>query len=192
MDVNKQALVDAANYLVQVRDYVNQRRDLIEIINAWQDKRVYFAGERECLNALISLGLSGVEKLDALLQIVEQKRRALPDTKRTEYQREFMRTSRARMRKALALEEKLAGKPLTRSERTAREKHLRAMWNLARDKYVEARGVEDWEDKLEAIREFWAEVDSKLDAETLTPPGLKPRKRDRRAEDRRDSVLGTQ
>ena len=124
METSKAQIAAAANYLVQAKDYAVLVRRIEGIIAGWSEQHVFFAGERECLNALINLGLHAPDKLKALYGIIEKKRLQVPAVRRNEYQRGFMAQQRVRMGKALQIEQIVEGRKLTLEERT---KRLRAI-----------------------------------------------------------------
>jgi hypothetical protein len=121
-----------------------------------------YAGKLSPLNALLDVGLESRVAFEKLIKLTEAKRRQLPKQRRQDYQRELMAARRARVAKAIDLEELRHGSMDTE----ARDKFAKAIqgrWAEARDKFIKGKGELTWDQRNEASREFWSGVDKKLD-----------------------------
>lgn len=162
METTKAQIAEAANYLVQARDYAAKVKQIAEVIAGWGERRVYFTGERECLNALVNLGLHFPDKLQRLYVIIETKRQQVPVLRRNEYQRAFMAQARDRLNKALEIEAIVEGRRLSADERAKRSARIRAEWAKRKQAFVSAKGDLDWKGRNAATQEFWGHVDTEL------------------------------
>lgn len=163
MNVDKAQLAAAANYLVQTHEYISQVREITEIVKQWGSRHVFFVGDRECLNALINLGLAQPEKLQQLYEIIQAKRKEMPDVRRNEYQRDFMARMRHRVSKALEVEALVHGKALTPAEKKKSEARLRKEWTTRKEQALTDAGEQDWKGRNAVTAKFWAVVDTELD-----------------------------
>ena len=181
MKLYKEQLTEAVNYLILTRNYAAQVAQIKDIIAHWDKQRVFFPGDRECLNSLISVGLLAPDKLEKLWQLIETKRREQPGIKRNDYQRGFMRQYRARLHRALEIDQQLQGRPFTPDERAERLTVLKADWTQRRAQYLAKLRHLDWKTRTAALQAFWAGIDAELDAlekqgeQALTPAASKSR-----------------
>jgi len=156
--------VEALNYLVEAPNYAAFRRELTEILETWATHPTCYAGDLSPLNDLINIGLRSRDLFESLLQLVDEKRRLVPDSRRTDYQRELMRKRRARLYKSVEMAELVAGKTMTASQKELHKKDVSARWARERDTFLVARGPLSWSDRNAAAQAFWAGVDARLDA----------------------------
>lgn len=182
METTKAQIAAAANYLVNARDYAAKVKQIAEVIGNWRELHTFFTGERECLNALVNLGLQYPDKLAKLYEIIEDKRKQVPVLRRNEYQRGFMAQARVRMNKALEIEALVEGHPLSATDRQARATRIKGEWAKCKQAYLEGKGSLDWKGRNEATSEFWAHVDAELDTmlaeakKVLDAPGHRKRR----------------
>jgi hypothetical protein len=122
-----------------------------------------YAGELTPLNALLDVGLQSREAFEKLLKLVEQKRKLRPKQRRVDYQRDLMAQRRARIAKAIDLEELQHGE-MDAKAREAFTKAIQGRWAEAKNKFIKAQGELSWEERNKKTNEFWKSVDDKLDA----------------------------
>ena len=156
--------LEALNFLVEAPNYAAFRREMTEILETWATHPTGYAGDLSHLNELINIGLQSRELFESLLQLVEERRRLVPESRRTDYQRELMRERRARLYKSVELAELVAGMPMTTSQKSLHKKDVSARWARERDAFLVSRGPLGWSDRNAAAQEFWAGVDARLDA----------------------------
>lgn len=161
--VDKQKIVRAVNYLIAAPNYAKLINEMTGIIERWDTHPMAYGGKLDMLNALLDVGLENRDAFEKLLKLVEQKRKLVPQTKRTDYQRQLMRERRARVAKALELAELTSGR-LSAGDRRDREKALMDRWRQARREFIEAKGNLSWAERNEASTEFWNMIDRQLDA----------------------------
>lgn len=159
---DKQKLVAAVNYLIAAPNYAKLINEMTNIIERWDTHPMAYGGKLEMLNAVVDVGLQNREAFEKLLKLIEQKRKLVPQTKRTDYQRQLMRERRARIAKALELAELTSGR-LSMGERKEREKALIERWRQARDKFIADKGDLGWAERNTASNEFWDMIDRQLD-----------------------------
>lgn len=159
---DKLKLVSAVNYLIAAPNYAKLINEMTGIIERWDTHPMVYGGKLEMLNAVIDVGLQNREAFEKLLRLIEQKRRLVPQTKRTDYQRQLMRERRARIAKALELAELTSGR-LSTGDRKAREKALIERWRQARDEFIANKGNLSWAERNTASNEFWETIDRQLD-----------------------------
>lgn len=164
MEITKAQVAAAANYLVQARDYAAKVKQVAKVIAEWDERHVFFTGERECLNALVNLGLQYPDKLTRLYAIIDGKRAQVPQLRRNEYQREFMAQARARLNKALEIEAIVEGRRLTPDEKLKRAARIKAEWARRKQEALTAAGDLDWKGRNAVTQEFWEKVDHELEA----------------------------
>lgn len=157
-------VVEAVNHLVSAPNYVALVTEMTRIIENWDMHPMYYGGAHSCLNALVDVGLHSREAFERLVQLAADRRKEKPATRRVDYQRELMRERRAREAKALELQELTIGHVLRGSARIAYIEGVRSRWNVAKDEYIKAKGDLTWSERNAATREFWAEIDERLDA----------------------------
>ena len=160
---DKKKIVQAMNHLIAAPNYAKLINEMTQIIERWDTHPMVYGGKLEMLNALIDVGLENRDAFEKLLKLVEDKRRLVPQTKRTDYQRNLMRERRARVAKALELAELTSGRMST-ADRKAREKALMDRWREARQEFIAGKGKVSWAERNAASNEFWAMIDRQLDA----------------------------
>lgn len=158
----KQQIVEAMNHLITSSNYAKLINEMTQIIEKWDSQPAVYSGHMAALNPIIDIGLQNRDAFEKLLKLVEQKRRLAPTTKRADYQRQLMRERRARLSKALELEELSQG-PLTTSRKRELEKHLSSTWGEARRKFIAEKGEISWAERNQASHEFWDNIDRQLD-----------------------------
>lgn len=154
-----QFLVDALfgkHHMKKVRTYAKRPRAMP------------FKGDAEILNELLIVGRQDPASLENLLAVVDSKR-----DDRGDYQREYMAQRRARERKVIKLEELMADRSLTLTERRQVLLRQSDVWTCERTKYLTstARGHQratgcdpTWLERTGFIKTFWAIKDQELDA----------------------------
>jgi hypothetical protein len=162
MAINREQLLAAANYLVEAKDYAAVRREIEDIISAWDHRRVYFEGDKAILNPLVSVGVQAPHKLHQLWGIISTKRMELPKFKRNEYQRGYMLAFRRRLMLARQVEETVEGRPLSAEEWRKRKVALHSAWAKQRTAYIKSKGELTWTERNAAATEFWSTLDANL------------------------------
>lgn len=160
--VDKAKLLAAVNYLIAAPNYAKLINEMTQIIERWDTHPMAYGGKLDMLNALIDVGLENRDAFERMLKLIEGKRKLVPQTKRTDYQRQLMRERRARIAKAMELAEMTSGK-LSVGDRKEREKSLQERWRVARDKFIADKGDLSWAERNEASNEFWDMIDRQLD-----------------------------
>lgn len=177
-----QSLTEAANFLVKSNRYARLRNEIDTFVEQWSTTPKQYAGELAVLNPLILLGVDHPEKYIKLLDVVDGKRRAAADTRRTDYQRDLMQRKRARESNAVSLEEWTRGKRFTPSQREAFLHSVRNRWDMARTKYLKTH-AKDPSETRPATAKFWEHIDFQLEQdlaavkENNTPPAPPVRKK---------------
>lgn len=161
--VDKKKVTEAVNFLITSPNYAKLINEMTNIIERWDTHPMAYGGKLSMLNAMIDVGLENRDAFEKLLKLIEGKRRLLPQTKRTDYQRNLMRDRRARLAKAMELAETTTG-PMSPSQRKQREKELQARWASARTEYIAKKGHLSWSERNDASNEFWQMIDRHLDA----------------------------
>ena len=161
--VDKKKVTEAVNFLITTPNYAKLINEMTGIIERWDTHPMVYGGKLSMLNAMIDVGLENRDAFEKLLKLVEAKRKLVPQTKRTDYQRNLMRDRRARLAKAMELAE-MTGGNLSPSQRKQREKELQARWAAARSDYIAKKGKLSWAERNEASNEFWRMIDRQLDA----------------------------
>lgn len=162
--VSRAQVTEAVNYLIGSDSYARLVKEMENVIERWHERPMVYAGDLAVLNALIDVGVENREAFNRLIELVEQKRKLLPELRRVDYQRELMRERRAREAKAIELHELTTGRKIVGKERDKFVKELRARWRRERDAYIRSKGKLDWSARNAAANEFWTMVDHKLDA----------------------------
>lgn len=160
----KKRLLDAVNFLIaseHCKQYIAEIRD---IVAHWDTKKVIYADDLRALNALIDIGVTSPEAFRRAIQLVEEKRAALPKVRRASYQRDLMQQRRSRMYKAIELRELEAGRRFSQDEKQNLSKEIQARWQRERAAYIVEQGRLDFDGRNEVTRDFWAKVDRTLDA----------------------------
>lgn len=163
MDIDKTKVAEAVNSLIECDRYAKVANELTSILETWDRHPMAYAGRLAPLNTLLDVGLQSRDAFERLLRFVESKRRLLPKQRRIDYQRELMSKRRARVAKAIDLEELQHG-PMDAAARERFVKALQGRWIEAKNKFVKSQGQLSWEERNEAARKFWAGIDAKLDA----------------------------
>lgn len=159
-------VAEAVNFLIQAPNYGSLINELTQIIERWDTRPMVYEGRLKCLNAMIETGLQSRAAFEALLKLIEEKRKQLPQAKRVDYQRELMRERRARTAKALELHELHNGR-LRGSLRTQFIGDLQKRWQAERARFISAKGELTWAERNAAANEFWEMVDRNLDANII-------------------------
>jgi hypothetical protein len=195
--MDKAALREAAELLIQTSEYISLRRQIKEMVAMHQKRETVFAGGLISLNVLIDLGVRSESALENFFAMVERKRRVTPSIRKVDYQRDYMRQRRTRLANAVRLEEIVRSKQLTPVERRAYEAATLAAWMAKRDELLAAKPDADWKTRNRIVGEFWLSVDRQLahdleEAEkVLAYPGGR-RRRIVRVDKRPTTVLGRQ
>lgn len=155
-------VVQAVNYLIEAPNYAALINEMTKIIETWDTHPMVYGGQLACLNAMIDVGLQNREAFERLVKLIEDKRKLLPAVRRTDYQRDLMRERRARMAKALELHELRHG-VLRGAAKAAEVQAIQARWAQAKREHLEAAGATGWAERNAATREFWEQIDRKLD-----------------------------
>ena len=147
--MDKAAVKVAVEYLIETKRYVEQKKYVLETISNWSKRQIRFAGEDAPMNALVDLGLDSEEALTNVLALVERKRRTVPNSKKMDYQRDYMRQRRQRIVKALKLEEIVRGTKMTEAERTAYSAATLAEWTKRREAVIAKHPEASWKERNE-------------------------------------------
>jgi hypothetical protein len=156
-------VVAAVNYLIASDDYSTLIGQMTRIIEGRPPRPAQFMGDAACLNALVEVGIKSREAFEKVLALVERKRLVNPKVAKREYQKVIMRERRKRMAKALVLHEARSG-PLRGEDRASTMAAIRRRWEQARAQFLASQEVMSGEERLVAIRQFWATLDRQLDA----------------------------
>lgn len=162
MDLNKQRVVEAVNFLINAPNYAALIREITRIIETWSTHPMAYTGQLRSLNALVDIGLQNRAAFENLVKLIEERRKLLPRTKRTDYQRELMQQRRAREAKAIELHELVYG-PIRGARRMQFLSDLRTRWGKARTEHIAAKGELSWHERNVAANEFWDMIDRQLD-----------------------------
>ncbi len=162
--VDRQKLTAAINYLVVAPAYSRLINEMTQIIENWDEHPMAYAGELAMLTELLDVGLTNRDAFEKLLKLIEDKRKLVPQTRRTDYQKNLMRARRARIAKAVELAE-LTGRQgkMDASQRKQHEKEVLERWNKAKDEFIAKRGKLDWKGRNAAAGDFWEMIDRQLD-----------------------------
>ena len=161
--MDKQAVVETINYLIQSENYTKLINEITEVIENWDMYPMAFDGKLKSLNALIDVGLESREAFENLVRLIESKRKLIPSLKRADYQRDLMRERRARFAKALELHELTKGSLQSAKDRQKVTDELRTRWAKARVDYIKSKGNLSWKQRNAVSGEFWDNVDKTLD-----------------------------
>jgi hypothetical protein len=165
--VNKLKVAEAVNLLIKCERYAKYANEMTAILEEWDLHPMYYVAHLTPLNALLDVGLESREAFERLLKLVEEKRKLLPKQRRVDYQRELMAARRARVAKAIELEELLHG-PMDATRKEQYAKDIQGRWTEARNRFLEKQGELSWEQRNKKTQEFWAAVDAKLEANVAT------------------------
>lgn len=159
-------VAEAANFLILSPAHERLTAEVVSCVDNWDRTPRAFAGKQAVLNALVDVGVDNRASLDRMLDLIEERRKLLPSVRKIDYQRELMRTRRAREYKALLAHERLHGR-VRGAPREAFFRDMRARWAAAKtDHMVKAAGQRGreltYQEKLDATAAFWAWVDANL------------------------------
>lgn len=160
--MNTARIVEAVNLLILTQNYARLTGEIRQIAENWDNHPMAYSGQLAPLNALIDVALTNTDAFDRLLTLAEERRRKIPQLKRTDYQRVLMRERRDRLAKALRLHETKRGK-LRPEERRSFAAEVQSRWRAEREAYIEAKGDLTWKDRNAAAQEFWERIDRNLD-----------------------------
>lgn len=164
MSVDRTVLKEAVNFLIASRDYVALVKEIESIRDNWEDRRVYFGGDKECLNAMVQLAITDEDGYYRVRHLIDEKRKLVPEAKRNDYQREFMRQLRARVAKAIKIECLTEGrKHFSPDEKHEREKRLRKVWADRKEKFLAEHIDLSWKERNEVAKIFWEGIDIELE-----------------------------
>lgn len=152
---------DAVNFLIDAPTYASLINEMTRIIETWDTHPMSYGGHLACLNAMLDVGLQNRAAFERLVQLIEDKRKEMPAGKR-DYQRDLMRSRRARMAMALELHERKYG-PLRGAARMSETQAIQGRWMAAKRQFLANKGVMDWKQRNEATQEFWQQVDHNLE-----------------------------
>lgn len=164
MTVDRTVLKEAVNFLIASRDYVVLTREIETIRDNWEERRVYFGGDKECLNSMVQLAITDEDGYDRVKHLIEEKRKLVPVAKRSDYQRDFMRQLRNRVAKAIKIECLIEGRrSFTPDEKKIREQKLKKSWADRKENYFAEHGELSWKERNELGRVFWEGIDIELE-----------------------------
>lgn len=183
MSVDRTVLKEAVNFLIATRDYIALVKEIESIRDNWEDRRVYFGGDKECLNSIVQLAITDEDGYDRVMSLINEKRKLVPEAKRNDYQRDFMRQLRARVAKAIKIECLIEGRPFfSPDEKRVREQRLKQVWADRKEKFFAEYGNPNWKERNELAKVFWEGVDIELEqmlTEAQELEGHKPVKKKR-------------
>lgn len=164
MTIDRTVLKEAVNFLIASRDYAALVREIEAIRDNWEERRVYFGGDKECLNSMVQLAITDEDGYDRVRNLIDEKRKLVPEAKRKDYQREFMRQLRNRVAKAIKIECMVEGrKHFSPDEKREREKRLRKAWADRKNKYLAEHGDLSWKERNDVAKVFWEGIDIELE-----------------------------
>jgi hypothetical protein len=175
VELSRQRIAEAVNLLVFAPNCNQLIAEMTAILERWDTHPMAYAGKLSALNAMIDVGLANRNAFERLVKLIEQRRREIPETRRSEYQRDLMRARRARVAKALELHELLDGKVLSGGDRVSKAASIQEGWRAARDRFIADKGKLSWAERNAAAGEFWDRIDHQLDT------ALKEERQKRRA-----------
>lgn len=161
--MDKEAVKSAVEYLIGIKRYVEQKKYVLETISNWPKRQILFVGDDAPMNALVELGLDSNEALVNVFALIERKRKTVPNSKKMDYQRDYMRQRRQRIVKATKLEEIVRGKRMSDTERVAYQAMLLADWTKRREAAIAKHPEATWKEKNELAGTFWESVDKQLE-----------------------------
>jgi hypothetical protein len=145
-----QYLVDSSYF----RHHVTKLRNTVE-----KPRAMPFKDDAEPLNELLVIGRQNLQAMENLISVAEYKR-----SNKNDYQREYMAAKRHRDRKVLLLEELMSGKPVLPEHRAKVIAQQYKVWNKERDVVVKANAERNWNERNQAIKQFWETKEAELDA----------------------------
>lgn len=161
---SRQRVVEAVNYLIEAPNYTSLINEITKIVETWDTHPMVYGGKLECLNAMIDVGLESRTAFESLIELIEGRRKLIPQARRVDYQRDLMRERRAREAKAVELQELVKGVTLKGKPKSQYLAELRGRWRKARDEFIAAKGELSWKQRNDAANEFWDTIDRQLDA----------------------------
>lgn len=183
MTVDRTVLKEAVNFLIASRDYVALVKEIESIRDNWEERRVYFGGDKECLNSMVQLCITDEDGYDRVCNLIAEKRKLVPEAKRNDYQRDFMRQLRARVAKAIKIECIVEGrKHFTPDEKRVREQKLKRVWADRKEQFFADQGDLSWKERNEQAKVFWEGIDIELEQmlqEAIELEGHQPVKKKR-------------
>jgi hypothetical protein len=162
MESSKTRVVGAVNLLILSPNYAKLVAEIRQIAADYDEHPMAYSGKLTPLNALIDVALQSTPAFDKLIELADNRRKLIPEMKRTDYQRNIMQERRDRIRKVLKLHEARSGK-ISGAERKTFETETQARWMKARDEYIASKGELSWKDRNTAAQEFWDSIDRNLD-----------------------------
>ncbi len=154
-------LTVAANYLARSEQCSRIVNEIDGFIEGWAKSPKLYGGDMAVLNPLIVLGVEYPDRYKALLAKIYEARATVADTARVDYQRDLMRTIRAREANAVALEEFRRGSRMDRRERLLFLQQVKREWQAGKRHAVAVSRL----GTREATRAYWEGVDRKLAVE---------------------------
>lgn len=183
MSVDRTVLKEAVNFLIATRDYIALVKEIESIRDNWEDRRVYFGGDKECLNTIVQLAITDEDGYNRVINLINEKRKLVPEAKRNDYQREFMRQLRARVAKAIKIECIVEGrKHFSPDEKKVREQKLRKSWADRKEQFFAEHGDLSWKERNDLAKVFWESIDIELEQmlqEAIELEGHRPVKKKR-------------
>jgi hypothetical protein len=161
--VSKAQVEKALDLLITSDRYAKLVNEMTKMLEEWDRYPMRFERELSPLNVLLDVGLESRTVFEKLIKLSLSMRRQLPKQRRQDYQRELMAARRARMAKAIDLEELRHGS-MTSEEKTKFTKAIQGRWAEARERFIKERGELTWQQRNDVTQEFWSGVDKKLDA----------------------------
>lgn len=161
--MDKARIAEGLTLLVNTKEFSKRVKQVVDIVEDWQDTPLLFGGALEPLNALIDVGLANRAALDKLVELAAKKRRTVPEARRMDYQRKLMRDKRERLYKAVELEELVRGSNLRGDSKAKYMRDVQARWLKERQAYVASKGSLSWKQRNDAAGEFWRKVDERLE-----------------------------
>lgn len=144
-----QFLVDSSYF----RHHVTKLRNTVS-----KPRAMPFKDDAEMLNELLVVGRQNLQAMENLIAVAEYKR-----SNKNDYQREYMAAKRQRDRKVLLLEELMAGKPVAPELRVKVIAQQYKVWNKERDAVVKANAERNWNERNQAIKQFWDAKEKEID-----------------------------
>ena len=173
--VRREDVVDAVNFLIHSKECTARINEISEVIDRWDERPMIYTGHLTHLNALIDIGVEDREAFEKVVALINERRKLIPAMRRIDYQRDLMRERRARVAKAIELQELRHGPMDTKAKRRL-EKELGERWREAQQEFLKKKGRMTWEQRNEAKREFWQTVDRNLDENIRAERAKKLRK----------------
>lgn len=174
--VRREDVVEAVNYLIHSRDCTTRINEIRDVIERWEERPMIYAGHLMVLNSLIDIGVEDRKAFEKLVDLIEERRRLIPVMRRADYQRDLMRERRARLAKAIELQELQHGKMDARTRKRF-EKDITQRWSQAQQEFLKKKGRLTWAQRNAARREFWDMIDKNLEKNIQAEKAKKLQKR---------------